>query len=161
MPAEPVDRGRALPHQVLTMVHQQLELPGGVVVGGDRQVGLAQHRPGHGQGIDRVGLAPRAGGAPLLGHQLHRHPHHLLPRVEKVGLQSGGQVSAVLDPPDQVFTEPLDGPADRLVVALAVRLGRQLGQLPAGVVDGDERVRALVDIGSNDNHGGCLLSPDQ
>ena len=32
-----------------------------------------------------------------------------------------------------------------------------LGQLAADLIDGDERMRALVYIGSNNNHGGCLI----
>jgi hypothetical protein len=32
-----------------------------------------------------------------------------------------------------------------------------LADLAAHLVDDDERVGPLVDIGSNNNHGGCLL----
>jgi hypothetical protein len=73
VPAEPVDDRGALAHQILAMVHQQPELTRGLIVGGDRQIRLPQHRPGHRQRVDRVRLAPRAGGPPLLGHQLRRH----------------------------------------------------------------------------------------
>ena len=34
---------------------------------------------------------------------------------------------------------------------------RLLAQLPAHLIDRNERVGALVDISTNDNHGGCLL----
>jgi hypothetical protein len=33
--------------------------------------------------------------------------------------------------------------------------------LTADLIDRDERMRPLVDIGSNNNHGGCLLHFDQ
>jgi hypothetical protein len=57
VPTQPVDRPGAFGDQVLAMVDQQLDLPGGLVVLGDREGGLAQGRPGDRQRVDRVGLA--------------------------------------------------------------------------------------------------------
>jgi hypothetical protein len=128
-------------------------------VGRDRQVRFAQRGPSDGEGVDGVGLAPGAGGAALLGHQLRRHPHHRLTRVEQVDLQPRREMAAVLDRPQQFAAEPLLGPPDRLVVALRGGPDGDSGELAAGLVDRDEGVGALVHIRSDDNHGGCLLSP--
>ena len=57
VPAEPVDHPGPLGHQVLTPVDQQLQLPRRLVVRGHRKIGFAQHRTGHRERVDRVGLA--------------------------------------------------------------------------------------------------------
>jgi hypothetical protein len=126
-------------------------------MGGHRQVRLAQHYPGHRERIDRVGLASLPRRPACAGHQLGRHPHHRLARVEQVDLQARREVTAVLNPPDQVRTELDLGPPDRLVVTLPVGLHGQLAKLPADLVDRDERVRPLVYVGTDNDHGGRLL----
>jgi hypothetical protein len=113
---------------------------------------------GDGERVDRVGLAPCAGDAELLGHHLRRHPHHCLASGEQVALEPGGQVAAVLDRPGQLVAELLPGPPDRVLMAGRGRRDRPLTELAADGIDRDERVRALVYIGTDNNHEGCLPS---
>ena len=49
------------------------------------------------------------------------------------------------------------GPADKLEMSCARRREGLLGQLPAGPVDGDRGVRALVRIDADDDHLRCCL----
>ena len=156
-PQQPVDGRGAVFDQVITPVDQQLQLPRGLVMGSDRQIGLTQRGPGNSSGVDRVRLSARAGDAALLGHHLRRHPHHPLASGQQVPFQPGGQVTAVLDGPHQIVPELLAGPRQRLQVPLGDSRDGDLPDLPTHGIDRDERVRALVDIGSNNNHGGCLL----
>src|SRR5690606_24351111 len=113
--------------------------------------------PGHRQRVDRVRLTPRASSAALLGHQLRGHPHHSLPRIQQVDLQPGRQMTAVLDRPHQLGPEAFLSPSDRLVMPLGHGLDRDLPELAAGLIDRHERVGALVHVGADNNHGGCLL----
>src|SRR3954447_8852031 len=64
---------------------------------------------------------------------------------------------AVLDRPDDVGPESFAGPHHRLGMPCRERCDGLLAELATRLVDGDEGMCALVDIGSNKNHGGCLL----
>ena len=66
-------------------------------------------------------------------------------------------MAAIFNPPDQLGPELGACPPQRLSVARRGRGHDPFTELAAGLIDGDEGVRALVDIGSNNNHGGCLL----
>jgi hypothetical protein len=61
VPAQPVHRAGALGDEVIAPVGEQLQLTGGRIVRGDREHRFAQDCAGHGEGVDRVGFAPRAG----------------------------------------------------------------------------------------------------
>src|SRR5437588_8510710 len=65
---------------------------------------------------------------------------------------------AVLDRPDDVRPETFPSPHHRLGMPDRDRCDDLLAELATRLVDGDEGVRALVYIGSNNNHGGCLHS---
>ena len=157
IPPEPVDRRSALSNKHITSIGQQLQLPRHLVMGGHRQVRFTQHRPGHRLGIDRIGLSTGARRLAGLGHQLGGHPHHGLPRPQQIAFQPRRHVAAVLDAPRQLGAESITSPHQGHLMDLGGRADRLLSELAAHLVDGDEGVTALVYIGSNNNHGGCLL----
>src|SRR5690625_3063696 len=66
-------------------------------------------------------------------------------------------MTAVLDRPHQLGPEAFLSPSDRLVMPLGHGLDRDLPELAAGLIDRHERVGALVHVGADNNHGGCLL----
>ena len=58
VPAQAVlDRGVRWLDQIVAVIHEQAQLAFGTVQSGDGQVGLAQGRPGDGEGVDRIALA--------------------------------------------------------------------------------------------------------
>src|SRR5215472_12382550 len=63
----------------------------------------------------------------------------------------------ILDGPHHLSTETFPRPPQGLMLPRASGRHDLFTQLLADLVDGHERVRALVNIGSNNNHGGCLL----
>src|SRR5215472_16170932 len=63
----------------------------------------------------------------------------------------------ILDGPHHLGAEAFPSPPQRLMMPRAGGPHDLLAQLLADLVDGHKRVRALVPIGSNNNHGGCLL----
>src|SRR6201984_2620801 len=63
----------------------------------------------------------------------------------------------ILDRPHQITAKLLARPAHRLTMTRGRRLNDLLAKLAPNLVNRDERVGALVHIGSNNNHGGCLL----
>jgi hypothetical protein len=153
VPPEPVDLLGPLIDQAFAVIDQQLQLARLPIVRSDRQVRLAQRNPRHRQSIDRVGLARRAHRATLRGHQLRRHPHHLLTRGQQRPFQPGGQMPAVLDRPDPLgIAELLPGPAQQSGVAGIGGRSNELSLLLAHLINRDDRVRALVDVRAQNNH---------
>jgi hypothetical protein len=92
VPAQPVDLAGVLADEGFAVVAQQADLAVGAVEPGGGQVGLAQHRAGNGQRVDRVGLAERARGVADVGHQLRRHSGDPLTGGEQVALEVARQV---------------------------------------------------------------------
>ena len=154
MPAQPVLVLGAGGHEVVTMVDQQTNVPLGSVQGRHRQVRFTECRPGHGEGIDRVALAWLACGAPGAGHQLRRYPDDSLAGAHQVALEGAREVAAVLE--GECPVRPLGRPAADLQMTGRGRTHRLLGQLPSGLIHGDEGMTALVQIGSDDDHIRCL-----
>src|SRR5271166_5097553 len=66
-------------------------------------------------------------------------------------------MAAILDRPHHLGAEALPHPHHRLGMPAAGRHNDLFAKLAPNFVDGDKRVRALVHIGSNNNHDGCLL----
>src|ERR1700734_2042224 len=64
---------------------------------------------------------------------------------------------AILNRPHHVGPETLPNPHHRLGMPAAGRSNDFLPDLAPDLVNRDKRVRPLVYIGSNNNHGGCLL----
>ena len=151
MPAETVLGPRALGHEVVAVVDEQAHLSLGAVEAGDRQVGLAQGGPGDREGIDGVALAGLATGAAGPGHELGRHADDRLARDEQVALQAAGEVAAVLEGPAPL-AEALASPGQQLEMPGRGGGHRRLGELATLLVDGDERVAALVQIGPDRHH---------
>ena len=119
VPAQAVDLRHTLPDQVFSVIDQEPQVPGRSVEPGDREIRLPERRPGHGEGVDRVGLAVGAGRVAGVGHELGRHPDQLLAGGEQVRLQAPGEVPAVLDGEPTDRTEPV-GPPHELEVASVV-----------------------------------------
>jgi hypothetical protein len=156
VPAQPVDRPGAFGDQVLAVVDQQPDLPGGLVVLGDREGGFAQGGAGDGEGVDRVGLALDPDRLAGTGHQPRRHPHDPFPGSQQVPFQPAGDMPAVLHRPEPIGpVHP--SPADQL--AMPQRAGRDgpLVELPAGLVDRDNGVGVLVRIHAQQHHACGLL----
>jgi hypothetical protein len=78
VPAQPVDDAGAFGDQRFAVIAQQAHVAVRAVETRGGQVGLAQHGTGHGQGVDRVGLAERSGRITHVGHQLGWNPSELL-----------------------------------------------------------------------------------
>ena len=87
VPAQPIDDPGPLGDQVVAVVDQQPDLPGGTVQPGHRQLRFPQRRPGHRQRVDRIRLAVAAAGGAGVGHELGRDPHDLLAGTEQVALE--------------------------------------------------------------------------
>jgi hypothetical protein len=86
----------SLGDQIAAVVDDQLDLPGGAVQLGHRQVRVAQGGQGDRFGVDRVGPARLPAAAAGAGHQPGQHPHHPMPGAEQVQLQAAGQAPAIL-----------------------------------------------------------------
>src|ERR1700758_5337053 len=156
-PKQPVDRRRALRHKIFPTIHQQLQLTRHLVMRSDRKIGFTQKRPRHRQRIDRIGFTPGTCRGPHLSHQLRRHPHHLLTGREQVALQPRRQMPAILDRPHHLGPETFTSPHHRLGMPDTGRRNDLLPDLAPSPIHRNKRVRALVNIGPNNNHGGCLL----
>ena len=69
------------------MIDQQAQLAGGAIELGGGQVGVAQGRVRHGQGVDGVGLAVGPCRVAGVGHQLRGDPHDPLAGGEQIDLE--------------------------------------------------------------------------
>ena len=158
VPAQPVDHPGPLTDQVFAPIHQQLQLPRHLIMGRDRQIRLPQYRPGHRQRIDRVGLprvradwpgpAPSASAAPA-----PPLPHRSASPAPTAPTNAGNPQSPTPDHRRTTYG-PTATPSHDPSLS---RSDGQLAQAAADHIDRDERVRPLVHIGTNNNHGGCLL----
>jgi hypothetical protein len=81
MPAEPLLDAGALPHLVLSVVQQQLDVTFDADEMSLREVRVTQRRVGDREGVDAIGLARGAGGATGAGHDLGRDPNDRLARA--------------------------------------------------------------------------------
>jgi hypothetical protein len=152
MPAQPIDDAGPLGDQVVAVVDQQPDLPGGTVQPGHRQLRFPQRRPRHRQRVDRIGLAIGAAGGTGVGHELGRDPHDLLAGAEQVALEPARQVPAVLDRPAPLRAEARC-PDQQVEVVGGRRLDRALTELAATLVDDDHGVGLLVCVDPQDHHG--------
>jgi len=144
------------------VIDQQLQLTRLPILGSDRQVRLAQRNPRNRQSIDRVGLARRTHRATLACHQLRRHPHHLLARGEQSPFQAGGQMPTVLHRPNPLsIAELLPGPAQQPGMTGIGSRNHILSLLPADLIHRDDRVRALMDVRTQNNHHEVVSSLTQ
>ena len=118
------------------------------------EIGLAQRRAGDRERVDRVGLPACPSSAAGAGHQLGRHPNHLLPGREQRSFQPGRDVPAVLDCPYPLARALPPGPHDQLLMP---GIGRPHGaqrELAAGLIDHHGRVGVLVDVYPQHHHHG-------
>ena len=150
MPAQALDVPRPLGDEILAMVDEQAELALGAVERRDRQVGLAEDRLGDGIRIDRVALAGLAHRAADTGHELGRHPDDRFARPEEVDFQAAGEVAAVLERPAAL--RETGRPAAELEMPVRIRPDRLLAEPAAGLAHRHDRVPALVQIRSQDDH---------
>ena len=75
--------------EVVAVVGEQAQVALGAVEPRLGQIGLAQRRPSHALGIERVGLAVAARRGAGLGHQLGRHPQEALATRPAGGVPGG------------------------------------------------------------------------
>lgn len=88
VPPKPVQATGPLRDQVLAVINQQAQLTRRTIQLSHRQVWVAQRGLSDRQGVDRVGLAIRAGRIAGMGHQLRRDPHDAFPSGEHVDLEA-------------------------------------------------------------------------
>ena len=153
VPAQPLLGPPPLVDQVVAVVDQQLQLAQALLTR-PRMIEprLAQRRPGDRECVDRVRLAARAASTALRRHQLRRHPHQRLARLQQRPLERPGQLSAVLNSPGALARQRAR-PGEQL----AGGRGRRLRQRASGLVDGDSRQRLLVHVHSDHDHSDRLL----
>jgi hypothetical protein len=150
MPAQPVLNARSLEHQVLAMVDEEPYLSSWSVELRDRQVRLAQQGSGNRQRIDRVGLATLSSPATGAGHQVWRNADDRFASSHEVGFEQPRDVTTVLNREPPLW--PTCRPPQPMEMALRCGAYRVFGKLPARLVDGHERVRALMRIDADDDH---------
>jgi hypothetical protein len=154
MPAQPVGHLGAFDDQVVAVVDQQLQRPGGVVVAGEGEVGLAQRSAGDGERVDGVGLAAGAGAAAGAGHELRWHPHDGFPGSEQGSFQAGRDVATVFDRPHPILRELASCPVQQLPVSGIGRTDCAFTVGAADLVDCDHGVGVFVDVDSQHHHHG-------
>ena len=151
-PAQPARDAGALGDQLRAMIDQPRDLalrPGQVC---DREIVLADRRPGHRGGVDDVGLARLASDLALGRHQLRMHADHALARSEQEALKCPRHVAAVLDRP-----RPLSALSARDIqqppVPILARLDRHIRHDAARpVLDDRRRVRVLMRVDPDYDH---------
>ena len=138
---------RSLADQVASVIGQELDLPGGFVQLGDRQILLTQRGHRHGVGVDGVGFSRLAGAAPVQGHQLGLDPDHRVAPGQQIRFEPPSHMAAVLE--RELHLRPLGGPLDRRQMTLGGGLDGPLPDLTADVVDRDEGVGGFVGVDSD------------
>lgn len=155
VPPEPSLDAGALPHLVLSVVEQQLDLPFEAFQMGLREIRLAQKRVGHRQRVDAVGLAGGASGAPGAGHELGWDPHYPLASSDEEPLEVAGDVTTVLEGEHPLVVE-LPGPHQHSLVALVAGLHSHLRDRLPALLGSHRGVGLLVWINTHYDH---LLGP--
>ena len=155
-PTQPVDRCGALCNKDFAAIHQQLQLAETSSCEAIGRSGSRRNLPRHRQRIDRVRLAPRACPRPRLainfgGTRTTCCPALSRSRSNRADRCRQSSIAHTTSAPKR------SRPHHRLGMPRARRGNDLFGEFAADLVDRDERVRALVYIGSNNNHGGCLL----
>jgi hypothetical protein len=123
--------------------------------GGQGVRALAQRRPRHRQGVDRIGLARSALAAAACAHQLRGDTDHSLAGIHQEALKGAGDVTAVLDCPDPLWIKTAT-PVEEFREAGLARGRRQF----AGELAGSRKYRAagvspLVGVRSDHDHLAC------
>ena len=137
------------------MIDQQPQVEFGPVEmrGGERVQAFLQNGAGDVERVDRVGLAPLASALSLPGRQVRRDPQHPLAALDQEALQRARHVPAILQRPDQLIVEA-PSPTQQRVEAATSDLDRLLAeQLARGGYDGGDRVRPLVSVRAEHDHG--------
>ncbi len=155
-PQHPVDLRRSFAHKGIAVIDESFDVVGQRVVRGHREVGFTCCGPSHGQRVDRIRLTAFTSGTAVFGHQARRYPHHFLSRAQQVAFQPSGHVAAVLDGPQHRGAKACVSPLHGFAVADGGGGHHGGPELLADSVDRDECVRALVHIGTDDDHGRCL-----
>ena len=112
-----------------------------------------QRGPGDGDRVDLVALATLAARAPRAGHQPCRDPNHALTARDQEPLQRAGDMAAILQCPDP-FTGQAARPDQQRREAANSYTDRLIAEQFAGrAIDGGDRVRALVGVRPEHDHG--------
>jgi hypothetical protein len=112
-----------------------------------------QRGPGDSDRVDLIALATLTARAPRARHQPCRDPNHALTARDQEPLQRAGDMAAILQCPDpftgeaarpnQQRREAANSDSDRLITE----------QLAGRAIDGGDRVRALVGVRPEHDHG--------
>jgi hypothetical protein len=144
-------RPGALGEQLVAVVGEQLQIPGGRVGSRRRQL-LPRGHTGDRMGVARIALAVPAQPHPLtLGH-VTAHIAHVLALLEQEAREPVAEPAAALDPEPPLPRRPPAHPG--MQPPVTPRLIRELvdRQLPAELVDHADRERALVRIDPDEHH---------
>ena len=149
-----VERG-AHPNQPFAVIDQQpdVELDAGQL--GHRQPvnAFPERSAGDGHRVDAVGLAAVATTAALAGHQPRRDPDHALAMNEQEPLEGTGNVPAVLQRPHPLVLQAARPVQRRREASITNRDRLVAQQLAADGGDRGDRVRALVHVRTEHDHG--------
>jgi hypothetical protein len=154
MPAQVVAQRGALSDQVFAVIDEQtnIELGSGKLRDGQRVEAFARRRARDRDGIDRVGLAAFAGGVALANGELGRDADDRFAVGEQEALKRAGNVPAVFDRPDALAAVAA-GPGELRLKAATLRRHRSFDEhASAGRLNGGDRVRALMRVGTDHDH---------
>jgi hypothetical protein len=155
MPEQRAVELNSVADEAFAMIDQQPQVEFGPVEvrGGERVQAFLQNGAGDVERVDRVGLAPLASALSLPGRQVRRDPQHPLAALDQEALQRPGHVPAILQRPDQLIVEA-PSPTQQRVEGATSDLDRLLAeQLARCGCDGGDRVRPLVSVRAEHDHG--------
>jgi hypothetical protein len=155
VPLQCVVERDALTNQPLAVIDQQPQVELGSFQLRGRQLvePLAQRRPRHSERVDAVRFAALAATAPHLGHQPRRDPQNTLSALDQEPLKRPRDVAAVLERPDAVAVQPAR-PTQQHTKPAVTDLDSSLAeQLACHRANRSDRVRALVHVRTEHDHG--------
>jgi hypothetical protein len=147
--AQPLLDAAALAHQVLAMGEHQRDRSFWAGEPSHGEVRLAERHPGHGQGVDGIGLAAPAPSAAGAGHQLGRYPHHPFPSPEQEALERSGHAAAILEGENDLAAEAARPGHQPLVARRPSGHGQLAEQLGRARVHRAGGVRAAMGVDSD------------
>jgi hypothetical protein len=155
VPEQVIVEGGAHPNEPFAVIDQQPDLELDARQLGNRQPikALPQRGTGDGERVDAIRLAALAAAAALPGHQPRRDPHHALAVDQQESLERARDVAAVLQRPYPLGAQPARPIHHGGEPALADVNGLVAEQLAGCRRDRGDRVRALVHVRTEHDHG--------
>jgi hypothetical protein len=147
---EPILGSGSFLDEIFPVVQQEAELPLRPIEVRSWEVGFADRGAGHGQRVDRVGLASLTTRPTAECHEPRCHPDHCLTGPEERALESPGELPAVFDGPRS--GGPLRGPSQGFQVTCVNRPNGHPFKLTSVGIGCDDCVRRLVRIDTEHDH---------